>query len=546
MFKKLVTGIGGLVILFGLFNLFSMRLPAGTDITDNVTSKVVRADGTTKTYDSNIFELVGKKDKVFITIDLPKDKKTSNSSLVFQIYHSRIKAKFDNKEIYSYGYDLDKDEFIGGNSYIIPIPSNAWGQKITIELEPTEDSAFSRVPKVDIYKTQYASLVGVNRNPLAFVISLVALITGVTILIVYFVFDMDRDIVINGVLITLFVVCISGYLLIHYGSLSLFFGVNSYRTIAPLEYIFLYLVGLPVLIYMAQDIKQARFKKIIRGIMIFQILFVVVASILHYTNIIHLNQLLIPGQILQFIDIIFILSIIIYDYLHEGHKVAITFIGFIAMCVSAFIDVVAFYAARYLSLNNVVVNDIFFLPIGLYLFVISLLVNYVSKIRDKSTLIQTEQYLQSVAYLDPLSGVNNRSKMNETFNNLSSRKEKNYIIVYFDLNNLKNINDNQGHFKGDEVIKAFGQLISKYFKDIGTIGRMGGDEFVVVVEKESIVEVHKRLQLMEKANKRLANSISYGYGIATSKDSAPLLIEEALYIADNEMYKMKQRQKEGG
>jgi len=61
------------------------------------------------------------------------------------------------------------------------------------------------------------------------------------------------------------------------------------------------------------------------------------------------------------------------------------------------------------------------------------------------------------------------------------RKNQVFGILTFDLNNLKQTNDSLGHEYGDKLIITFANLLAQTFSDYGTVGRTGGDEFVVLL-----------------------------------------------------------------
>lgn len=73
---------------------------------------------------------------------------------------------------------------------------------------------------------------------------------------------------------------------------------------------------------------------------------------------------------------------------------------------------------------------------------------------------------------------------------------------YFDLNNLKFINDTMGHSAGDRLIVKFAGLLRRVFPEKDFVGRYGGDEFMVVIydtDKAEVDEILKCLCL-EKIN----------------------------------------------
>ena len=66
---------------------------------------------------------------------------------------------------------------------------------------------------------------------------------------------------------------------------------------------------------------------------------------------------------------------------------------------------------------------------------------------------------------------------------LSSNNE-NFGIFSFDLNNLKKINDNMGHTYGDDLISGFARILKETFEKEAVVGRMGGDEFIVIIRSD--------------------------------------------------------------
>jgi diguanylate cyclase (GGDEF)-like protein len=78
---------------------------------------------------------------------------------------------------------------------------------------------------------------------------------------------------------------------------------------------------------------------------------------------------------------------------------------------------------------------------------------------------------------------NRRAFIRETQRVLASvkRHEVEASVIYFDLNNFKAINDAHGHPAGDEVIRAIGEIFVRQTRETDIVGRIGGDEFAVVL-----------------------------------------------------------------
>lgn len=132
---------------------------------------------------------------------------------------------------------------------------------------------------------------------------------------------------------------------------------------------------------------------------------------------------------------------------------------------------------------------------------------------------------------DELTGLYNRKKLAEI-------KLDTFDLIYFDLDGLKLVNDNEGHSAGDLLIIRFAQSLKSSLPDEGSAYRIGGDEFVAVVP------VGKSSQLIERLDKTIEKqAISYSYGIESETKRHEF--KEALIKTDQAMYQMKHSQREG-
>ena len=111
-----------------------------------------------------------------------------------------------------------------------------------------------------------------------------------------------------------------------------------------------------------------------------------------------------------------------------------------------------------------------------------------------------------VAYTDALTGAKSKLAYLEAIESIdkSIYKEelKDFAIVAFDINNLKEINDTYGHQAGDEYIESAYELIKDVFKN-SSIFRIGGDEFIVILEKDDYIN---RVDLVNKFNNMIEDN----------------------------------------
>ena len=120
-------------------------------------------------------------------------------------------------------------------------------------------------------------------------------------------------------------------------------------------------------------------------------------------------------------------------------------------------------------------------------------------------------------------------------------------VVFLDVNNLKKINDTLGHEKGDALITTVGRIVLT-LTDVNKKGyRIGGDEFVIIIENPQEGEVDDLLQkweeIVELKSKTSATELSVAVGYACGKGKD---IDRIIKEADQLMYQKKKEQKNGG
>lgn len=135
----------------------------------------------------------------------------------------------------------------------------------------------------------------------------------------------------------------------------------------------------------------------------------------------------------------------------------------------------------------------------------SALVNYVGVIRDISDIKKTQAQLDYLAHHDPLTGLPNRLMINDRLNHtlrmyrrcLEQQDRTCLAVLFLDLDEFKTINDSLGHAVGDSLLKEVSQRLQQQLRPQDTIARIGGDEFVVVIdeidEEEYIAYLASRL-----------------------------------------------------
>src|SRR5260221_246433 len=115
--------------------------------------------------------------------------------------------------------------------------------------------------------------------------------------------------------------------------------------------------------------------------------------------------------------------------------------------------------------------------------------------------------LEHQANYDALTGLPNRSllpdRLRETV--YSQRNPRNVAVVFMDLDHFKFVNDSLGHSTGDKLLKAMGDRLRSVLREGDTVGRVGGDEFVLILNDQSNEEVIFRA--MQRITAKVAEPI---------------------------------------
>ena len=142
--------------------------------------------------------------------------------------------------------------------------------------------------------------------------------------------------------------------------------------------------------------------------------------------------------------------------------------------------------------------------------------------------------LKSKIYLDEATGLPNKNKCEEI---LTLEVEQNMAICVFDLNNLRIINNQQGHERGDLYIHSFAKSLRKGVDENQFVGRYGGDEFIAFFKDVTREDVKRNLENIKRVCDHCTEMpLSYAAGFAYSNDFSGLTMRELFCQADKNMY----------
>jgi diguanylate cyclase (GGDEF)-like protein len=147
--------------------------------------------------------------------------------------------------------------------------------------------------------------------------------------------------------------------------------------------------------------------------------------------------------------------------------------------------------------------------------------------------------LKKIAHQDALTELYNRRAFFDSYQDLL-RQFASPVLIYIDLDNFKQLNDTQGHEKGDEYLVLFSQTLTTLLADQGSAFRFGGDEFVVIYGGDQAEQFVARLR-DKLSNINFKTGVDLSYGLLNMSKNIPS--DQLIKEADELMYRNKQEKK---
>lgn len=495
------------------------------------------------------FNDIGKGDEITMQRVLPNNWNIEEGALRLHIWQTAIRMYIDDEPVYEYGFDRMADnKTVGSGMQFINFPSDYQGKTLKIHLILAENRAFSNYESIRIYEWTNAYKILMTENRIPLFIGCFLTIFGVVTLIAT-IFALASSIkYIRIFCIALFSLLMGLWTLCYY-NVILIFALPLYQ-ISLLEYLTLYLAPLPMIVYLWEDIKNLNNKLITilyHTLFAIQVTATAVMLGLHTFDIVHCAATLKYMQLLIVCALVFsiLVELISIKLNDSSNKLFLVGIVIIACCI--LYDLASYYNRRYFG--GALPNIRGISSIGIVIFIFILIISFYISLTQKLMQETERNFLIKSAYTDELTQIHNRRYCIEYMNKIREAESSAYTIICFDLNNLKTVNDTLGHAKGDILIKSAADVIAETFEEHGIVARMGGDEFIAVIDTAIHEEIAKlmeqfRINIMRKNQEveDLNMSIAYGYASSTIKEFD---IDKIYQIADDRMYENKKKMKKG-
>ncbi|WP_417552254.1 diguanylate cyclase [Marinomonas fungiae] len=161
------------------------------------------------------------------------------------------------------------------------------------------------------------------------------------------------------------------------------------------------------------------------------------------------------------------------------------------------------------------------------------------ELKDKNTLLST------ISHTDQLTSIANRRKMMEVLHTEVSnyqRGHRPFSVLMFDIDHFKRVNDTFGHEVGDQVLRRLAQVVKATIRDTDTLGRWGGEEFVIVCpntdQNMALNIAEKVFSAIHSNNFPMQINVTVSLGLSEFTNNHSL--ESILVEIDRKMYRAKQ------
>jgi diguanylate cyclase (GGDEF)-like protein len=167
----------------------------------------------------------------------------------------------------------------------------------------------------------------------------------------------------------------------------------------------------------------------------------------------------------------------------------------------------------------------------------------------QAELLEAREALREQAMRDALTGLWNRRAILEAFERELARSRREGFplgVAMVDLDHFKAINDTCGHLAGDEVLQAAARRIRAAVRSYDSVGRCGGEEFLIVLpgcDEESVMihaeRMRQELERQPLATERTSFKVTASIGVTTAHPGLDLESEYFIRVADDALYAAK-------
>ena len=486
-------------------------------------------------------------DDVSMTTTLPDTEYLPFPAILFRSRYTTLQCFFNDKVIFDFGHDLYYNRrFLGKMYHFITLPTDYAGKEFTLRMKVSENNAFSSLDCPVLGNQPDIESKFIHDHMMIIATSMFLFVFGVAFFCINMFFVSTVPEVRGSLAGSLFCINLGAWLASYYNVLTPFF-YTPYET--ELEYFTLYLI-VPfcyMIMYFVQKIER---KRIFLTAAFLTCMVTLTQYVLHYVFNIHLRMTLILYHSVGCLGFILVLYFFVRNIIRRDISASgmIQMSGIVALAVAEFMHLVI-YVEGFMHIKTNGMISMVIIDTGCLIYVMCQLSNYMLYVTQSYAQKKENSSLTRLAYADGLTNLPNRARSDKMLEDLNSL-DTDYCIISIDLNGLKYVNDKFGHPSGDKYIKDFSKVLATTFGDDCFTSRIGGDEFLVVIEDSNGKDIDGLLGRMSSAlNVMNALYSEYKRSVATGfafRHEFPdgTHSHEVYLMADQRMYENKRRMHE--
>ena len=468
------------------------------------------------------------------------------TDLCFETSNMYFNVYVNDKLVYEYRPELPRicGKYYGEYIHTVDLDVDEDDSVLTIEYDPLLNSPWTTFRYMELHDggSYVTSLIESNLG--SFLTSFIVFIIGATIVVVGFMLNQKRDRIVEPVSLGTTAIILAAWT--SSGSRILQLISGNPAVVRVMDYLDLIWLPIPVMLFVSSVTGMLKSKLTavnlsLVGINTLLTFAFVLSGMGDYNDVLILTHLIIAfgsGSIIYMI----IKSIRKANKIAKGMQSMLWAFGILIF--TGLIDAVRYYT--FASKDTAMCTRI-----GLIIFVIILATYELNNILDINAKSAEAEIKDKLAHVDGLTGLYNRLAFNETEEEIRKQNSGKFVVIQFDINFLKKVNDNYGHAEGDRYIISAANIISDSFADYGKCFRIGGDEFFAILEGDKSVENFEKALVVFEAKVKEFNEtrddlpvpLQIAHGMAVYMPGTGSL-EEAEKKSDKLMYERKKYLKE--
>lgn len=166
-------------------------------------------------------------------------------------------------------------------------------------------------------------------------------------------------------------------------------------------------------------------------------------------------------------------------------------------------------------------------------------------VEENTKLENQYKLVEKLSITDGLTGLYNRHKIEDVLIQEIKRCERTgevFSLILIDIDKFKEVNDNYGHFVGDEVLRAFSGILQESVRETDIVGRWGGEEFMIIcinTDSEGTSELAEKIrENVHDYQFHYVDRKTASFGVATFEKS--LTTDDLFVKADKALYQAKE------